>query len=272
MDHIRKQTKVLSFKNVQFSYFVMGDKEGDKDKETILMLHPAFADHHIFELQIDYFKDNYQILVLDMPGHGEGQVMGSKVTLKDMPEILNQLLLENSIATCHLLGVSMGSLVAQAFAAHYPARVKSVIIVGGYSIHKANEQILKAQRKEGLKWMLYILFSMKKFRRYVAEVSCYSDSGRKLFAQGMEHFGRRSFSAMAGMNTFFAESNRPVSYPLLIIVGEYDRKLAHDAARDMHELEPHSQFVYIKGAGHCANVDAPREFNDVVMRFLAQLV
>ncbi|MBD0381311.1 alpha/beta fold hydrolase [Paenibacillus sedimenti] len=263
MNSVMNKTRKLVFKKAQISYYVIENK----GKETILMLHPGFADHNIFELQIDHFKDNYQVILIDMPGHGESQIMGSKVTIKDMPEILNQVLFENDIISCHLLGVSLGSLVAQAFADRYPDRVKSVTIVGGYSIHKANERILKAQRTEGLKWILYILFSMKKFRRYVTSVSCHTDVARDMFTRGIQRFSRRSFSAMAGMNTFFTTKDTPMTYPLLIIFGEHDLKLVHEAAMELHQLEKHSQLVLLPGAGHCANADMPNEFNVVVENF-----
>jgi 3-oxoadipate enol-lactonase len=99
-----------------------------------------------------------------------------------------------------------------------------------------NKHILKAQRKEGLKWMMY--------------------------------FSRRSFRAMAGMNTFFNNKDTLVPYPLLIITGEHDLQLAQEAAEEMHELEQHSERVIIPGAGHCANVDTPHAFNKAVEGFL----
>ncbi|MRN52937.1 alpha/beta fold hydrolase [Paenibacillus sp. LC-T2] len=195
----------------------------------------------------------------------------SSPSIRAIPEVLNQILLDNNIEACHLLGVSMGSLVAQAFADRYPDRIKSVIIVGGYSIHKSNEQILKGQKKEGLKWLLYILFSMKKFRNYVTTVSCHTDSGHNLFARGVQHFSRRSFSAMAGMNSFFIKKETPMPYPLLIIVGVYDQQLILEASVELHTLEEQSQRVVIPGAGHCANVDAPSEFNHAVENFLSNI-
>jgi hypothetical protein len=51
--------------------------------------------------------------------------------------------------------------------------------------------------------MMYILFSMKKFRNYAAAVSCHTEQGRIMFNRRMQYFSRRSFRAMAGMNTFF---------------------------------------------------------------------
>ena len=60
-----------------------------------------------------------------MPGHGASQVRGSKVTLRDMPDIINQLMAELQIPVVHLLGVSMGPIVAQTAAS------SSLYLLGG---------------------------------------------------------------------------------------------------------------------------------------------
>ncbi|MNS06734.1 2-hydroxy-6-oxononadienedioate/2-hydroxy-6-oxononatrienedioate hydrolase [compost metagenome] len=257
----------LNFKNTDYSYIWIAN-EG---KETILMLHPAFADHTMFEQQIAYFKTSYQLILLDLPGHGNSSLLSSKVTMQDVPELLHQILTDNNISDCHLMGISAGSLVAQAFADRYPNQVKSVIMVGGYSIHKANDIILKGQRKEGLKWLFYMLQPMRKFREYVTSVSCYTAECRALFSQGSQHFRKRSFRAMAGMNTFFISKDTPMPYPLLIIVGEHDLPIILAAADELHQLEVNSQHVLLPGAGHCANADKPYEFNKTVEHFLSEI-
>ncbi|MEV5030385.1 alpha/beta fold hydrolase [Paenibacillus sp. LPE1-1-1.1] len=72
----------------QMTYFML-ENEG---KDTLLMLHPAFADHTIFETQLAYFKNNYQIIAIDLPGHGNrnNRVGASKMTIKDMPEAISR--------------------------------------------------------------------------------------------------------------------------------------------------------------------------------------
>ncbi|WP_410511929.1 hypothetical protein PaeBR_18030 [Paenibacillus sp. BR2-3] len=46
-----------------------------------MRLHPAFADHTIFETQLAYFRKEYQVILLDLPGHGNSHIIGSKVTI-----------------------------------------------------------------------------------------------------------------------------------------------------------------------------------------------
>ncbi|TLS52469.1 alpha/beta hydrolase [Paenibacillus antri] len=266
MSDIFKQTKAIVFNNHPFHYHLY-ENEG---KETILMLHAAFADHHLFERQIAYFQHKYQLVLIDHPGHGFHNRDVVQITMGDLPEVMHRILSENGIEACHLIGVSLGSLAAQAFADRYPELVRSVTVVGGYSVHKANERALKAQNKLRLKWIVTSLFSISKFRSDIVSKTCRTEEGRELVARGARHFGRASFRAMAGVGTFFIKKTSPVPYPLLIVVGEHDLPYVADSCEEWHRLEPKSRLVSLQGAGHCANADAPEAFNAVVEEFISE--
>lgn len=244
------------------------DIAGAGKPETIVLLHPAFADRRLFAPQLSSFSGRYQVVAIDMPGHGDTATRGTGVTHKDAPEIVLRTLDEIGAADCHLVGVSLGSLIAQAFADRYPERTRSVTVVGGYSVHRWNGAVAKAQRKEAMKWLFYIVFSMRKFRNYVARASCRSEGGREAFLRGARRFGRRSFAAMAGINRLFRPSEVPVPYPLFIVVGEHDLPLVRKAAAQWRALEPGAAYAVVAGAGHCVNVDAPEAFNDKLQRFI----
>jgi Predicted hydrolases or acyltransferases (alpha/beta hydrolase superfamily) len=258
------ESRTLTFNKAQIHYSI---SRGQRPA-CILMLHAAFADRHMFQAQMQAFMDKYRVIAIDMPGHGDTVTKGSAVTMKHMPDIIQQLLRENEIVACHLIGVSLGSLIAQAYAYRCPEQVRSVTIVGGYSIHKANEKLLRAQRKEALRWLLYILFSMKRFRSHVASVSCHTEHGRSLLTAAINRFNRGSFAAMSGLDRLFAPLETPMLYPLHIMYGEHDLPLAVEAAVNLHKLEPRSRLTKLLGAGHCANLDEPLLFNDQTEGFL----
>ena len=59
-------------------------------------------------------------------------------------------------------------------------------------------------------------------------------------------------------------------YPLLIISGEKDIELAKKSSKKWHEYEPESKYFLIENSGHCANMDTPDLFNELVMDFIKQ--
>lgn len=260
--------------NLKQAYFMhMGDQVGyfhntiDLNKETIIMLHPAFADHHIFVKQVEKFYENYNLLLLDMPGHGLSNGV-KKCHMGHTPEIIEKILQDLDIKKVHLLGVSVGSLVAQGFADLYPEMVSSLIVVGGYSIHDDNADVLKSQRKEMFKWLFLIIFNMKKFRKYIVDVSVVSDLGREKMTLGVDQFTRGGFRSMSGMNSIFRQTDEEKTYPLLAIVGEHDLPLAHESARKLGQ-KSNGRSIQIDDAGHCANIDNHESFNRVMMDFIS---
>lgn len=60
------------------------------------------------------------------------------------------------------------------------------------------------------------------------------------------------------------------TYPLLIMNGDKDVELAIRVSKLWHTEESESKFHLISNAGHCANMDNAREFNEIVMDFIAQ--
>lgn len=58
----------------------------------ILFLHAAFVNHNMFKLQIDYFKDKYNILTLDIIGHGKSTKTQKGDSIEKMSEWINEIL------------------------------------------------------------------------------------------------------------------------------------------------------------------------------------
>lgn len=255
--------KTFKFQGASISYY----HNAIDDRETIVMLHPAFADHQIFDHQVSAFSEDYNLLLIDMIGHGASPFNKPEITLGDMPDITVGILKELGVSSCHVLGVSLGSLVAQGLADQYAYIVKSVTIVGGYSIHDDNKELKRSQGKEMLKWVFYIIFNFKKFKHYIANVSAHSTEGKRLMYLGSSTFKRSGFRALGGMNTIFRQTDESIKYPCLSVVGEHDLPLAHEASKVFVNY-PLGRVAIIKDAGHCANADQPQTFNAEYLSFI----
>jgi pimeloyl-ACP methyl ester carboxylesterase len=91
------------------------------------------------------------------------------------------------------------------------------------------------------------------------------------FYESAKLFTRKSFAVMQGLDKLI--ENRPNlkrNYPLLILSGEKDVELALRSAKQWHDDEPDSHFYTIENAGHCANMDNPARFNEILMKFLGR--
>lgn len=257
--------KTITLRSTDIHYF----SNNKQHAETIIFLHPAFSDHTCFDNQISFFAKSFNIITVDLLGHGLSSAGKSKDRIDQTSVHLNQILISEGISKAHIAGVSMGALLAQDFAMKYPSKTQSVTALGGYDINTIYPEINKGQRKEIFNWLFKALFSMDSFRKYTASISVYNKENQIYFYNSTKGFTRKSFIVMSALGNIISErDNITLSYPLLIMSGEKDNKLALQVAKKWHEDYSKSKFCIIKGAGHCANMDAPTEFNETVLNFI----
>lgn len=256
--------KSTLYKDLTVYYYVKGNPK----HPSIVLLHPAFANHKIFNMQISFLSEEYYVIAVDMVSHGKSQNFKSNVNMSDMADIVESILSIENAHHVHLLGVSLGSLIAQRIADKYPNRVHTVTVVGGYSIHKDNHILMKKQQKEIFKWLFYLLLAPKKFKQYIIKNTCFSKDSYDVFELSLSEFKRSQLRGMNGMNSVFHKINHSVSYPLLIVYGEHELPLLQKANDDWTRAEKMSRLEIIPNAGHCANIDNYSFFNKVFRNFI----
>lgn len=251
------------------TYSIYYYTQGDPSKEAIVFIHPAYGDHTCLHHQVDVFAENYHVICIDMLGHGKSQVRRGNIGIDATVGLIAEILEAEGSAQAHLVGVSLGSLMAQAVAHRFPQRVKSVTVTGGYSIFGDNSNITKAQNHEIFKTVFLMLFWMDGFRRYVVKNTNVVASEQQVFYLAMQKFTLRSLPLMSGMGKIFDKSPCTLSQPLLIVIGEHDLPILLTNAQDWQKREPKARLQVILDAGHCANMDNPVAFNQELKTFLA---
>lgn len=259
--------KILKIHNTEIHYYM----SGMENNELVLFLHPAFSDHRAFGQQIDSFSKNYRVITIDMIGHGLSKAHKSKEKIDATAQHIHEIITTEGFDKVHLVGVSVGALLAQYFALEFPGKVKSLTALGGYSINKENPEVAKAQRSLNMKLLFRALFSMNAFRKAIAPMTCSTEVGQALFFQSTSHYERKSFMLMQGLRHVIKNRENPEpGYPLLILVGKDDLELAKKMARAWHSECKTSEYSLINEAGHCANIDASEAFNAITLDFIAR--
>lgn len=257
--------KTLKMDDYEIHYFV----SGKENSNLIVFLHPAFSDHRAFDQQIDFFSKKYRVITIDLIGHGLSKAKKSKDKIDASSKHIEQILDIEGFDKTHLVGISMGSLIAQYFALEYPEKIKTLTALGGHDINKENKEVAKAQRSYNLSLIFRAIFSMKAFRKMTAENICKSEKGQALFYETTGHYERKSFMVMQGLqNVIKDRKNIKPKYPTLMLIGEFDIELSKKMAKEWHNDIESSEYLMIEDAGHCANIDKPLEFNKIVIEFI----
>jgi len=97
------------------------------EKNPIVFVHGVGLTKEIWEPQINFFK-NYNTLTYDLLGHGKTPLKISKVSFEDFSNQLLKLINELNFNKIHLVGFSLGALIARHFASENSNKLNSLII------------------------------------------------------------------------------------------------------------------------------------------------
>ena len=106
-------------------------------KNPIVFIHGVGLTKETWEPQINFLK-GYNTLTYDLLGHGKTPLNISKVSFKDFSKQLFKLINELNFKKIHLVGFSLGALIARHFASEHNDKLSSLILLG--SIYKRTEE------------------------------------------------------------------------------------------------------------------------------------
>lgn len=241
----------------------------NKSAESILFIHAAFADHTSFDEQVEFFAKDYQVITLDLIGHGKSTIVRKGDNITKTAYYICKLLEFEAIARVHLVGISIGAVLIQDFANKFPDKVASLCCIGGYDINNFQPEWQKENSGEQVKMLLKAIISIKWFAHSNKLTSAVTTDAQERFYQMNIRFRKRSFIYLAQLSKLVNSvktTNR--NYPVMIGCGKYDNPMAIKAVDMWHKSEPTSKMVIFENAGHLVNMDTSQEFNITLLRFL----
>ncbi len=155
---------------------------------ALVLLHGFLESSTIWKELIPDLKEKYTIICMDLPGHGKSGNLSEIHSMELMAEVLYELLTHLNIATCKLVGHSMGGYVALAFAESYPHAVDTLVLLNSTPLSDSIE------RKENRDRALRLIQSEKKLFIGMAIANLFSEETRLLFPSAIEALKKEAYS------------------------------------------------------------------------------
>jgi 3-oxoadipate enol-lactonase len=99
----------------------------------LTFIHQLGGDLSVWDQLAGYFRDDYTVLRYDVRGHGQSALSNQPFSVSDLSDDLAALLDALDAPTTHLVGMSMGGMIAQQFAVDHASRVDSLTIADSTS-------------------------------------------------------------------------------------------------------------------------------------------
>lgn len=242
-------------------------------EKWVTFVHGAGGSSSVWFRQIKAFKEKYNVLLVDLRGHGKSKLSFKSVSkysfefvAQDVVEVLNHLKIKSS----HFVGISLGTILIREIAERHPDRVDSMLLAGAILKLNFQSQILMKLGywlKSFLPYMiLYKLFAFVILPRKKHKPS------RNIFVKEAKKLYRKEFLRWYKMTTDVNKvlkifRQKKVSIPTLFVMGDEDYMFL-PSIRDFVSNNPNSDLVVIPNCGHIVNVEAYEQFNETTIGFI----
>ena len=247
------------------TFYVFNKKE---QSTPIVFVHGVGLTYEIWQPQLDFFKD-YSNLSYDILGHGKSSLTKQNISFDDFSDQLIELINELKIEKIHLVGFSIGSLIARNFATRHGDRLRSLVLLG--SIYKRSEQQQKIvnerfdQAKKELKLSRQALkrwFSDKYLKNnpdtYEKISSILSENNMTNFLKVYELFVRHKND----------EDFEKIQTKTLVMTGEHDIGSTIEMSQQLNNVIKHSELKIIKEGKHLCGIECADEVNLSIKNFI----
>jgi pimeloyl-ACP methyl ester carboxylesterase len=243
--------------------------------EWVTFIHGAGGSSSIWYKQIKEFKSNFNVLLIDLRGHGRSQEMFERYFTdeynfenisKDVIEVLDHLNIQKS----HFVGISLGTILMRTICEIAPERVKSLTMGGAVTRMNVRSKILVGlgnATKRILPYMwLYKLFA------WIIMPRKRNAESRILFAEQAKKLCQKEFIKWFNLTyklnpllKYFNENDTKL--PTLYLMGDEDYMFLPQV---MNLVKQHdaSTLRVIPNCGHVCNVEQPSTFNRLAIDFI----
>ena len=249
-----------------------------------LVLIHGFSDNlTMWYNQIPEFSESYQVLAIDVRGHGETETLDGKYEMATAAADLKELMGALNIEKACVLGYSMGGRIALAFVLAYPDKTSGIVFANSGIMGPGNEPPPEqmAEMMERRMEMMKIMESgdMAMIADFMAERSLspgFRDKDPDTFQKYKDVKMKNSPAAYSTiMEQMAAAMGEPpdlglLQCPALIIAGEQDGFMAMDTAHYMEKAIKDATLVVFL-TGHASAIEVPDQFNAAVLNFLKKI-
>lgn len=244
-------------------------------QKWVTFVHGAGGSSSIWFRQIRAFKKEFNVLLVDLRGHGNSKIRSHEqdkkdytfeVITNDIVEVLDHLCIERS----HFVGISLGTILIRDLAERHPEMVESMVL-GGAVLKLNTRSKLLMGFGNFFKSVVPYIFLYKLFAFIIMPKKNHKES-RLLFVNEAKKLYQKEFirwyKLTAQLNPILRLFRlKDINIPTLYVMGEQDN-LFLPSIKKVITGHQSAQLHIIKNCGHVVNVEHPLEFNKEVLSFL----
>ena len=257
---------------IRIRYDVFGRRHG----EPVLRIQGRGADSRGWFAQRAAIGLRYRGVTFDNRGVGRSAKPVGPYDLEQMAADAVAVLDAAGYESAHVVGASMGGVIAQIMAVRYPTRVRSLVLACTACRHlgwrrelledwaaMAQAQGMRVFANRSMRWLV----GPRSLRRFWPAFGALTP----LAMSAPTHSFVSQVNAILDMDDSLRELLHTVSAPTLVLVGSQDILTPQADAEEIAELIPDAELAIVQGGAHGFMVENFWEFNRLVQEFLERV-
>ena len=256
----------MTFRTTSSGTFYFFNKK--EQSIPIVFIHGVGLTHEIWQPQLDFFKE-YSTLSYDILGHGKTRLEKKEISFDDFSDQLIKLIDELKIEKIHLVGFSIGSLIARNFATKFNNRLQSLILLG--SIYKRSEEQQRIVNERFNQAKKELKLSKQALTRWFTDEylennpNTYEKIVSILSANNMENFLKVYELFVVHKND---EDFEKIKAKTLIMTGEFDVGSTVKMSEELNKIIKDSRMKIINNGKHLCGIECADDVNLTIKDFI----
>jgi len=244
-----------------------------KSDTWVVFVHGAGGSNAVWFKQLRDFKKHFNVLIIDLRGHGKSKEHYSQEEIYKFNEIaldVIQIMDHLEIQKAHFVGISLGCIVIRSIDKLAPGRAESIILGG--AVIQFNKKINGLVTTAKLLQSILPYMWLYRINAWILIPSKKHAQSRKLFIQEALKLGNREFKKWLRMSSEIKENLqefliKEASAPVLYIMGDGDHMFL-PMVSNLVKKHINSKLEIINNSGHVCNLDQPEAFNESAISFI----
>ena len=243
---------------------------------SVVFAHGFLFDHTMYAAQFEELPDNYRCIAWDMRGHGRSECPDGPWSMQDLVVDLISFIEGTNVAPCHLVGMSIGGMIAVRVALQREDLVRSLVLVNStadaedpgvgevYAAYRA-----QIEREDGIgdelaRISIPIFFGQRYIDAEPEAIQIQMDREKDAPAVG----AAEGLRALINRDSV-VDRLQEIRLPALAIHGELDAAVPIARAEEFVAGVAGAELVRIPNAGHTTPMETPDIVNEALSAFLA---
>ncbi len=231
--------------------------------KKILFIHGAGGSTSGWYFQKEYLKQSFEVILLDLPGHGQSAGEGCREIEKYVDSV-RAAIEANDLQGCYLAGHSMGGMIGMHLAVARPELLAGLILIGTGAKLRVFPQILEGilkDKEQTVENIMRFAFSKK--------------APDAMVKTGLKEMLKSSAEVIYGDFYSCDHSDmiakvKEIALPTLVLCGLDDALTPPKYSEFLAKEIPNAQLVLIPDAGHMVMLEKPEETNRAIETFVAR--